>query len=69
MFAYCISVRLKLAQQQVLYSGLTLEQIADKTGFQSYAHFCRMFRGHFEHSPGEYRRRFGFRFHPEGCTD
>lgn len=69
MFAYCISVRLKLAQQQVLYSGLTLEQIADKTGFQSYAHFCRMFRGHFEHSPGEYRRKFGFRFHPEGCTD
>jgi AraC family transcriptional regulator of arabinose operon len=28
-----------------------------------------MFRGHFEHSPGEYRRKFGFRFHPDGCTD
>ncbi|WNS46740.1 AraC family transcriptional regulator [Paenibacillus sp. MMS20-IR301] len=62
LFAYCIDVRLKLAQQQVLYSSLTLEQIADKSGFQSYAHFCRMFRERFGHPPGEYRRLFGFRF-------
>jgi AraC family transcriptional regulator of arabinose operon len=64
LFAYCIEVRLKLAQQQVLYSEMTLEQVADKTGFQSYAHFCRMFRARFEYSPGEYRRKFGFRFNP-----
>lgn len=62
LFAYCIEVRLKLAEQQVLYSHLALEQVAEKTGFQSYAHFCRTFRGRFGHSPGEYRRRFGFRF-------
>lgn len=62
LFAYCIDVRLKLAQQQVLYSNLALEQVADKTGFQSYPHFCRVFRQRFGHPPGEYRRLFGFRF-------
>ncbi|MFM9330754.1 helix-turn-helix domain-containing protein [Paenibacillus mesotrionivorans] len=62
LFAYCIDVRLKLAQQQVLYSNQALEQIADKTGFQSYPHFCRVFRQRFGHPPGEYRRQFGFRF-------
>ncbi|MFC4302506.1 helix-turn-helix domain-containing protein [Cohnella boryungensis] len=60
LFAYCIDVRLKLAQQQVLYSNLALEQVAEKTGFQSYAHFCRVFRERFGHPPGEYRRKFGF---------
>jgi AraC family transcriptional regulator of arabinose operon len=62
LFAYCIDVRLNLAQQQVLYSNLALEQVAEKTGFQSYAHFCRVFRERFGHPPGEYRRKFGFRF-------
>ncbi|SDE43296.1 AraC family transcriptional regulator, arabinose operon regulatory protein [Paenibacillus sp. UNCCL117] len=60
LFAYCIDVRLKLAQQQVLYSNLALEQVAEKTGFQSYPHFCRVFRERFGHPPGEYRRQFGF---------
>ncbi|MDF2724149.1 MAG: hypothetical protein K0Q59_3824 [Paenibacillus sp.] len=62
MFAYCIDVKLKLAQQQVLYSNLSLEQVAEKTGFQSYPHFCRVFRERFGHPPGEYRRQFGFQF-------
>ncbi|MNC12807.1 HTH-type transcriptional activator Btr [compost metagenome] len=62
LFAYCIDVRLKLAQQQVLYSNLALEQVAEKTGFQSYPHFCRVFSHRFGHPPGEYRRNFGFRF-------
>lgn len=62
MFAYCLDVKLKLAQQQVLYSSLPLEQVAEKTGFQSYPHFCRTFRERFGHPPGEYRKRFGFRF-------
>ncbi len=65
LFAYCIDVRLKLAQQQVLYSHLALEQVAEKTGFPSYPHFCRVFRGRFGHPPGEYRRKFGFRFNPD----
>ncbi len=65
LFAYCIDVRLKLAQQQVLYSKLTLEQIAEKTGFPSYPHFCRVFRERFRYPPGQYRREFGFGFHPD----
>lgn len=65
LFAYCIDVRLKLARQQVLYSGLALERVAENTGFQSYAHFCRAFRERFGHPPGEYRRTFGFRFDHE----
>lgn len=64
LFAYCIDVRLKLAQQQVLYSKLALEQVAEETGFQSYPHFCRMFRERFGHPPGEYRRAFGFELNP-----
>jgi AraC family transcriptional regulator of arabinose operon len=60
LFAYCIDVRLKLAQQQVLYSNLSMEQVAENTGFQSYPHFCRVFRERFGHPPGEYRRLFGF---------
>ncbi|MFC6652528.1 MULTISPECIES: helix-turn-helix domain-containing protein [Paenibacillus] len=63
-FAYCIDVRLKSAEQQVLYSTLSLEQVADKAGFQSYAHFSRMFRERYGAPPGEYRRSFGFRFNP-----
>nr|WP_274529050.1 AraC family transcriptional regulator [Paenibacillus piscarius] len=63
-FAYCIEVRLKSAEQQVLYSTLSLEQVADNAGFQSYAHFCRMFRERYGAPPGEYRRSFGFRFSP-----
>ncbi|MFS0723430.1 helix-turn-helix domain-containing protein [Paenibacillus sp. 1P07SE] len=59
LYAYCIDVRLKLAEQQMLYSSLTLEQIAEKTGFQSYPHFCRMFRERFGYAPGEYRHTFG----------
>jgi AraC family transcriptional regulator, arabinose operon regulatory protein len=62
LFAYCIHVRLRLAEQQVLYSNLALEQVAEKTGFPSYPHFCRVFRERFGHPPGEYRRQFGFRF-------
>ncbi|WP_168120405.1 AraC family transcriptional regulator [Paenibacillus sp. HB172176] len=64
LFAYCIDVRLKLAQQQVLYSSIALEQAAEKSGFQSYPHFCRLFRERFGHSPTEYRRKFGFEFNP-----
>jgi AraC family transcriptional regulator of arabinose operon len=64
LFAYCIDVRLKLAQQQVLYSNLALERVSEKTGFQSYPHFCRVFRERFGHPPGEYRRKFGFQFNP-----
>ncbi|MFD0672582.1 helix-turn-helix domain-containing protein [Cohnella sp. GCM10027633] len=64
-FAYCIDVRMKLAQQQVLYGDLPLERVAEKTGFPSYAHFCRVFRERFGHPPGDYRRTFGFRFNHE----
>ena len=60
LFAYCITIRLNLAKQGVLYSNLALEQVAEKSGFQSYAHFCRVFRERFGHPPGEYRRTYGF---------
>ncbi|WP_438448071.1 helix-turn-helix domain-containing protein [Gorillibacterium sp. sgz5001074] len=65
LFAYCIDVRLNHAQQQVLYSNLALEQVAEKSGFPSYPHFCRVFRDRFGHPPGEYRRNFGFRFNAD----
>lgn len=64
LFAYCLDVRLRLAQQQVLFSTLSLEQVAEKSGFPSYPHFCRVFRERFGHPPREYRRIFGFRLDP-----
>jgi len=59
LYAYCLDVRLKQAEQLVLYSSLVFEQIAEKTGFQSYPHFCRMFRERFGYAPGSYRHTFG----------
>ncbi|WP_148091980.1 helix-turn-helix domain-containing protein, partial [Paenibacillus sp. 598K] len=61
LYAYCLDVRLKQAEQLVLYSSLMLEHIAEKTGFQSYPHFCRMFRERLGYAPGQYRHTFGIR--------
>ncbi|AIQ19760.1 AraC family transcriptional regulator [Paenibacillus sp. FSL L8-0436] len=55
MIQYAIEIRLKAAVEQIKYSELTLEHIAETCGFASYSYFHRVFRAHFGVSPLEYR--------------
>lgn len=50
--------RLSKAQDLLLYSSLTLEVIAEKTGFRSLHYFCRAFRQAVGDPPGIFRKKF-----------
>ena len=54
---FIVQVRLEEATHRLLHSTLTLEEIADETGFANANHFCKVFRRHFHLSPGEFRRQ------------
>lgn len=54
---YAIEVRLSMACERIEYSKMTLEQIAELCGFQSYTYFHRTFRTRLGLSPSEYRER------------
>lgn len=54
---YVQRVRLEEAANRLLHSNLTIEQIAQETGFATATHFCRVFRSRFHLSPGEFRRQ------------
>lgn len=54
---YVVDVRLSVAAERMLQSGLKLEEIAEASGFVSYPYFCRSFRTRFGASPSEYRLR------------
>lgn len=55
MIQYAIEIRLKAAIEQIQYSEMTLEHIAETCGFASYSYFHRVFRNQFGMSPVEYR--------------
>lgn len=52
-------IRMKSARRRLLHSTETLEQIADRTGFSSPAHFSRAFKSWAGASPSALRRRLG----------
>lgn len=54
---YAIEVRLSLACERIRFSSMTLEQVAETTGFHSYSYFHRTFRARMGMSPKEYRER------------
>lgn len=54
---YVQRVRLEEAANRLLHSNLTIEEIAQETGFATATHFCRVFRSRFHLSPGEFRRQ------------
>ncbi len=54
---YTTRVRLNLALELMENSLMTLEQIAEKSGFGSYTYFHKIFKERFGVSPGAYRKR------------
>ena len=65
-----LDIRLQVARDQLFYSSNPVAYIAEVTGFQSDAHFCRTFRKRFGESPTRVRRSFQgdqrSRFYPTG---
>lgn len=70
--AYYVDVRLQTAREQLFYSNNPVAHIAEVTGFQSNAHFCRAFRKHFGASPSTIRKEFNQdqrrTYHPTGSS-
>lgn len=52
---YTLQIRLSIARERILFSKMSLEQIAEASGFNSYTYFYRMFRARYGMSPKEYR--------------
>ena len=65
-----MDIRLQAAREQLFYSGNSIAHIAEATGFQSNAHFCRAFRARFGAPPTSVRRTFQgeqrSRYYPAG---
>lgn len=53
---YLYSYRMQRARDLILYSELSLNQVALETGFKTIHHFSNMFKKQFGMSPGSYRR-------------
>jgi AraC family carnitine catabolism transcriptional activator len=66
-----LDIRLEAARDQLFYSGNSIAHIAEVTGFQSDAHFCRAFRRRFGAAPSMLRRSFQAdqrsRYYPAGA--
>lgn len=52
---YVQTIRLAMARERILFSKMSLEQIAEMSGFNSYTYFFRVFRARYGVSPKEYR--------------
>ncbi|WP_284644170.1 AraC family transcriptional regulator [Paenibacillus silviterrae] len=57
MIEYTMELRLLTAIERMKYSFMTLEQIAETSGFGSYTYFHRVFRERYGMSPSDYRRQ------------
>jgi AraC family transcriptional regulator, arabinose operon regulatory protein len=53
---YALEIRLAAAVEQMKYTSMTLEQIAEDCGFGSYPYFHRVFHKKYGVAPGVYRR-------------
>jgi AraC family carnitine catabolism transcriptional activator len=66
---YYLKLRLQAARNELFYTDLPIQDVADSHGFASAAHFSRAFTAHFGLSPRAFRRRFNAeelrRFRPE----
>lgn len=55
---YVIEIRLSIAMEQLKYTNLTLEQIAELCGFGSYSYFHRVFKKKYGMPPGAFSRKY-----------
>ena len=55
--AYYRRLRLQTARRMVVDTGLKLQEIAIRTGFNSLSSFSRLFKNYYHQSPGEYRKQ------------
>ncbi|TMV17389.1 AraC family transcriptional regulator [Paenibacillus thermoaerophilus] len=55
---YAMDVRLSTAAERIRYSFLSLERVAETSGFASYTYFHRAFRARYGMSPREYRQKW-----------
>jgi len=54
---YIIRHKMKLIEARLLYSPLTLAQIADEFGYTDKSHFCKQFKKYTGSTPSTFRRR------------
>ncbi|PYE51774.1 helix-turn-helix transcriptional regulator [Paenibacillus barcinonensis] len=52
---YTLDVRLNMARERIIFSPMTLEQVAESSGFNNYTYFHRVFRSRFGMAPKEFR--------------
>ncbi|MCG7410114.1 AraC family transcriptional regulator [Paenibacillus sp. ACRRX] len=57
---YAIEVRISMACERILHGYMSLEQIAEMCGFQSYSYFHRTFRNRLGLSPKQFREQRQF---------
>lgn len=55
MVQFLQEVRLKMACDRIRFSGMSLEEVAETSGFRSYSYFYRVFRSRYGMSPKEFR--------------
>jgi AraC family transcriptional regulator, arabinose operon regulatory protein len=56
MIEYALEIRLSSAINQMKYTSLNLEQIAENCGFGTYPYFHRVFKNKYGTAPGIYRK-------------
>ncbi|MDO7905208.1 helix-turn-helix domain-containing protein [Paenibacillus sp. JX-17] len=52
---YTLDVRLNMARERIIFSPMSLEQVAESSGFANYTYFHRVFRSRFGMAPKEFR--------------
>ncbi|WP_054956604.1 AraC family transcriptional regulator [Paenibacillus dakarensis] len=52
---YALDIRLEIAKERIIFSAMSLEDVAETSGFASYTYFHRVFRSRFGISPKEFR--------------
>lgn len=57
MIGYAQEIRLSIAIEQMKFTTLTLEHIAETSGFSAYPYFHKVFKKKYGVAPGEYRKR------------
>lgn len=53
---YILNLRLHWAGERLIQTNDLVKEIADKSGFQDYNYFCRIFRKRYGQSPGFFRK-------------